>query len=266
MRHTPSDLSVFSAYGTGRQKLVAWGVPTLGRVSMRWVSAHYMLAMPTNTTPVHIYCEGKEVGEARNEIIARALGMENAEREVTHVFFLDDDVLPHPYAFKKLFAAERDIISGLYFLKSPVPTPLVFREEGAGTYTWTPGELVECEAHGMGLTLIRTEVFKRLRDETDLGIDSHGYPAWFKTLRDHQILTPDGQPGVVNETEDVYFLKRARALGYQPCVDTSAEAFGWHWDQSTQKAYPLKQWAEYQRTGTFTWDTPSGPVKWGEAA
>lgn len=268
MSRGSGDKAQFVSYGTGRRKLVAWCVPTFGMVSARWVAAHYRLGQPSNVAAVHLYVEGREVGDARNDLIARALAFDDASREVSHVFFLDDDVLPHPEALKKLHADDRDIVSGLYYMKYATPTPLVFHEEGEGVATrWTPGDIVDCAAHGMGLTLIKTAVLRRMRDELDLGVDQHGNPAWFRTLRDQAIVTPEGAKAFVNETEDVYFLKRARSLGYQPCVDTSPQAFGWHWSQEQHRAYPLKQWTEYQTTGRITWpDTAVGAVAWEDVA
>ena len=269
MSRAAGDASVFSAYGSGRRKVVVFGIPSLGRVSLRFLEAHYRLAQPTNASVIHVYCEGKPVAEARNQIVAQALAFDDGEREVTHVFFLDDDVLPHSEAFKKLAADGRDVVAGLYYLKTAVPTPMVLMDDGDGVArSWVPGELVECSAHGMGLTLVRAEVFRRMRDETDIGTDEFGLPAWFRTLKDQRVLTPQGHEAHVNETEDVYFLRRARSLGYRPCVDTSAQAFGWHWAQAEQRAYPLKQWAEYVRTRRVTWDADAGgpPVVWEQVA
>lgn len=269
MSRGSADTSVFQSYGDGKRRVVAMCVPSLGRVSLLFLKHHYELGIPTNVPVVHVYVEGKEVGDARNECVARSLAMETEETQVSHIFFLDDDVLASRMAFKKLYADDRDIVAGLYFLKTPVATPMVLMDEGGVPKTWRPGDIIDCAGHGMGLTLIKTEVFKRLRDETDLGVDRFGYPCWFKTLRDHQVFRPDGSPAIVNETEDVYFLKRARALGYQPCVDTSADAFGFHFAHNEKRAYPLKQWFEWNAKGTITWDLDDGSgqqVVWGKVA
>jgi hypothetical protein len=37
----------------------------------------------------------------------------------------------------------------------------------------------------------------------------------------------------------MHFLTRARALGYQPAVDTAAAAFAWHFDTKRGVGYPL---------------------------
>ncbi len=112
MSRGAGDQAVYTSHGNGRVKMIAFCIPTLGRVSMRFLEAHYQLGMPTNVPVVRVYVEGKEVGDARNECVARALQFDDGdEREITHIFFLDDDVLPHPEALKKLYAADRDIVS-----------------------------------------------------------------------------------------------------------------------------------------------------------
>jgi hypothetical protein len=200
--------------------------------------------------------------------VAKALQMELEDPSVrcSHVFFLDDDVLVHPDALLKLASHQRPIVSGLYYAKQSVATPLVLSGEyGGTTRSWVPGELVDCWAHGMGCTLIDADVFRTMRD-AGLETDPHGYPAWFKTSRDAALVTPDGVGAIGNQTEDVHFLARAGQLGYQPCVDTSPQTFAFHWDAKRQTAYPQKQWREFCETGRITWQTDQGAVTWEAAA
>ena len=254
------------------REFIARGIPTFGTVNVFWATRCFaQLRHPMNRTIRDYIVVGNEVGLARNHIIELALGAEERDPSVrcSHVFFLDDDVLVHPDGLLKLLADDRPIVSGLYFAKSSVPQPLVLHEEGKGVATkWQPGDIVDCWAHGMGLTLIRTEVFRRMRDQIDLGVDECGRPAWFKTTRDKPLYRNDGTMVFVNETEDVWFLRHAASLGYQPCVDTSAAAFGFHWAEAEKQAYPLDQWHEFNDKGTITWpDTRDGnPVVWGQAA
>lgn len=271
MSRGASDKVEHIVRSTERRSFIAMGFPTFGVVNIGWASRVFaQLRHPMNTVVRHYIVEGNEVGLARNEIVARALEVEDHDPSIrcSHVFFVDDDVLVHQDALLKLHAHDRDIVSGLYFSKTSVPDALILMEEGTAR-RWTPGELVECWAHGMGLTLVKSEVFRRMRDELELGEDSLGNPAWFRTTRDAVLTRPDGMPAIHNQTEDVYFLRKAAQLGYSPAVDTSHQAFGFHWAQGERRAYPLKQWDEFVRTGgrRITWtDTPDGrPVVWGEA-
>jgi hypothetical protein len=218
-----------------------------------------------NTIQKHIYCVGKEVGDARNEIVARALALEQDDPTIrcSKVFFLDDDVLVHPDVLLKLLEHHRPIVSGLYYTKTSVPTPLVLQGDYEGVArSWMPGELVECHGHGMGICLIDADVFRRVRDELPIGVDRFGYPAWFATTKDAAVLTAAGTRRVMNQTEDMRFLGFARALGYTTAVDTSPQAFGWHLDTKTMQGYPLKQWQEFTERGTITWETEKGAVTW----
>lgn len=246
------------------------GIPTFGTVNIFWASRVFgMLRHPMHRDLRQYVIVGQEVGLARNQIVARALDVERQDpsRRCSHVFFVDDDVLVHPEALLQLMSHGVPIVSGLYFAKTSVPQALVLMEEGV-VRTWRPGEVVNCWAHGMGLTLVEADVFRRLRDETDLGTDAQGFPNWFETTRDGLVLRQDGTPALQNQTEDVAFLRKAAAIGYQPRVDTGPQAFGFHWAQAEQRGYPLKQWFEFQQHGRITWtDTPDGvPVVWEQAA
>ena len=246
------------------REFIALCVPTFGQVHIYWASKLFGERRdPMNRDVRNFVCIGKEVGAARNELVQKVLEHEERTgRRCSHVFFVDDDVIIHPEVLVKLLEADRDIVSGLYYAKTAVAQPLVLMEDGLSR-SWVPGELVDCWAHGMGITLIRTDVFRRLRDETPLGVDDYGMPGWFKTVREVELYGANGHTVVRNQTEDISFLRKAAALGYQPCVDTSAQAFGWHWAAGEHRAYPLKQWVEFQQKGTITWETDAGPVVWG---
>jgi hypothetical protein len=269
MSRGASDSVSVSLYETAARPVIALGIPSFGMVHLFFTARLINLRMPMNRIVRHFYIVGKEVGDARNEIVSKALaiGQDDPTVRCSHVLFLDDDVLFHPDALLKLLSHQRPIVSGLYYSKCSVPTPLVLHGEFEGTAkSWTPGDLVECAGHGMGLTLIEADVFRRMQAECDLGVDPHGYPAWFKTTRDDMVLRPDGVPSVFNQTEDMAFLNRAVQLGYQPAVDTSAQTFGWHLDTKTMTAYPPAQWKEFLSTGKITWPTDNGPVVWENAA
>lgn len=268
MSRGAADTIDIRTYPSGPRPVIALGIPSFGMVHLFFAARLYNLKMPMHRIVRHFYIVGKEVGQARNEIVARALQIEQDDPSLrcSHVFFLDDDVLCHPEALTKLLAHQLPIVSGLYYAKTQVPTPLVLHGDYGGVArSWTPGDVVPCAGHGMGLTLIDADVFRRLRDETDLGVDAGGHPNWFTTRRDESILRADGVPAVMNQTEDMAFLERAKALGYQPHVDTSAQAFGWHLDTRTMAAFPSKQWAEFTTAGTVTWETAAGPVVWRDA-
>lgn len=261
-----NDTINIAVHDAGPREVLAIGIPSFGMVHLFFCGRLFNLRHPMNRIVRQYYVVGKEVGAARNEIAANALGIDSAQEKCTKLLFLDDDVLFHPDALLKLLSHDRPIVSGLYYTKTSVPTPLVLHGQYGGTARgWTPGDLVECEGHGMGLCLIDTEVLRRVRDECDIGVDKFGFPAWFETKKDVDVLRADGTPSFHSSTEDWNFLEKARSLGYRPCVDTSPQTFAWHIDTKQMRIYPEKQWHEYQTRGTITWDTNRGPVVWGQS-
>lgn len=265
MSRGAADSVEMTMHPSGPRPVIAICIPSFGMVHLMFVGRYYHLRMPMNTIQKHFYCVGKEVGAARNELVAAALKLEEHDPSIrcSKIFFLDDDVLVHPDVLLKLLEHNRPIVSGLYYTKTTVPTPLVLHGEFEGTAThWTPGELVECHGHGMGICLIDADVFRRVRDELAIGVDQFGFPAWFKTTKDAAVVDANGRRQIQNQTEDMRFLGLARQLGYTTAVDTSPQAFGWHLDTKAGVCYPLKQWEEFRSAGTITWETEKGPVTW----
>jgi hypothetical protein len=113
----------------------------------------------------------------------------------------------------------------------------------------------------MGLTLVRTDVYRRMARECDLGRDRYGRPAWYRTTGAETATVEDGVMWM-GGTEDLYFLDAAGRLGYRPIVDTSRLAFGWHYDRERRQGYPKKQWGQRLRGEPIVWDTPDGPIAW----
>lgn len=257
---------------TARQdRVIFLAVPTFGTVSIRWHAHLMQLQNPVNRSVYHAYGLGWEVGQARNYLVQQALDLKTSQGfTVSHVFFVDDDVLVPPYALSNLLARNRPIVSRLYYAKTPAPQPLLLLDAFGGTAEdlvreSAPNSLIECYAHGMGCTLIELRVFRELR-EAGLAPDEtlpngQVLPQWFKTTRDARIIAGHGEPIaaaapgssapiVYNQTEDVYFLSHAAELGYRAAVDTGV--FGFHWQESEKRAYPLHLWEEYLKTGDVT--------------
>jgi hypothetical protein len=234
-------------------RVIYLGVPTFGQVSIRWHAHMMQLQSPLNRSVFHGYGLGWEVGQARNYLVDQALSWQNEHgHTVSHVFFVDDDVLIPPYALSVLLSRKRPIVSGLYYAKTPTPQPLILTDPLGGVLDPVPrNQVVECYAHGMGCTLIEIGVFRALLEhglvEYETFQGGQRLPQFYKTTRDKLTQNDAGTPTIGNETEDVHFLKLAAQLGYRAAVDTGV--FGFHWDQKGQQAYPLHLWDEFQRTG-----------------
>lgn len=248
-----------------RDRVIFLGVPTLGVVSIRWHAHLMQLQNPLNRSVYHAYGLGWEVGQARNYLVQQALAFRSGQgHTVSHVFFVDDDVLIPPYALSNLLARNRPIVSGLYYAKTPAPQPLLLLDAFGGTAERAiveapPNSVIECYAHGMGCTLIELRVFREMRD-AGLAPDERlptgqTVPQWFKTTRDGVSQAAGEAVVVTNETEDVHFLRNAATLGYRAAVDTGV--FGFHWDEGGRQAYPRHLWDEFNRTGNVTIGTPA---------
>jgi hypothetical protein len=253
-----------------KKRTIARCTPSLGTVSIWWVQSAEQMLWPMNLSKTTLFMRdwvGDEIAENRNRLVDLALGLENDDMEVTHLFWLDDDVIVMRGALHQLLGHDRDIASGVYFSKDPDPVsrPLIIPGPGAGTERFIPNRAYETWGCGMGLTLVRTDLYKRMRDELNLPRDRYGHPEWYRTTGkagQHDSIEMDGGIAFHGGTEDLYFCRSAAKLGVHPLIDTSKHAFGFHWDEKGQRGYPEKQWQEWIHDEPIVWDTPSGPVVW----
>lgn len=228
------------------RKHYAIGIPTFGTTSMRWTLAYQALALPMNSKVARVVKQGFEIGVARNWVVSDVLSM---DPRPTHIFFMDDDVIPAtPWPFLRLLTHKVDVVAGVYFLKGEYGQPLAFRPPGMGTEPYDPRRgLVPIWGIGMGITLIRTQVFDDLSTNLDLGTDELGNPRWFYTSGD--------KPGESQATEDLWFCEhRLHKLGITPHVDMSPQCFGWHYELKDHTAHPRRQWEEFLKTGSVNWE------------
>jgi hypothetical protein len=210
-------------------------VPTLGRVNIRWVKQTMNLRVPMNTTRYDsiVTAIGLSVDEARNRIVRECLAIPS----ISHLLWLDDDVLVDPMALCQLYYDQRDIVAGYYYTKNPTcPEPLVLEQRSGGVRTSFDGGIIPVYAHGMGLTLIRRHVFETIE------------PPWFQTVKGGQTAPHE----ITDHTEDTYFCARAAEHGFTCHVDTST--FGFHWDEDLQMASPWQAWRRH--TNGEPWDLP----------
>jgi hypothetical protein len=132
-------------------------------------------------------------------------------KEFTHHLFLDDDlVLLKPDLLMRLLSRNLPIVSGLYFRADFPHYPIILKEYGIDdtlmheyVYADKPyprDKLLDCDACGAGLLLIRRDVYEKLK------------PPYFKWDAERQI------------GEDIWFCHKVREAGYQLRVDTGAVA------------------------------------------
>lgn len=244
-------------------KFIAICVPSRGVVSIQWSICFTDISHPLNVGTVKVVRAGLPAGEARNWCVAQAFNFaKNDNSELTHIFWLDDDVLIHKYVINQLYSRKVPIVAGPYFTKCPISEPVILPDSNCGTMDFAPDSFLKVYGVGFGCCLIHAEVFTRMEAECDLGKDQFGNTNFFVVSTKVDVPSIAGVQKKFTQTEDIYFLDNARKLGYDVWLDSTQYAFGWHFDYRTQKGYPEKQFAEWEANRTVTWDTPAGPVVW----
>lgn len=165
-----------------------------------------------------VYATNAMVDWARNHLVGLALGHHS---EPTHIMWVDGDMVIPQDAIEKLLAHDADMVSGLYFQRTPPHLPVVYDVE--------PFEMMvedlditkfqQVEGVGMGCFLARTSVYRKMEEY-------FGDQMW------HQATWPAAG-------EDVWFFRRAKKMGLELWLDPDVEAghvredvvMKGHWDR-----------------------------------
>ena len=199
---------------------VVVGIPSFGMVSTYFLQARSTQQFPLVSSAVDKIVLNKPIAEARNEIVQYAL-----DQGANYIYWLDDDVIPPPDAFLKMFMAQKDIVNGVYWSKSNPPMPLMFRNHLEGPYLdWHVGDFIEVDAAGNGLTLVRTDVYRTISEK----IGGPWYSTDYTSFKNATVSS-------ANNTEDLYFYWKARNAGFKVWVDTSIQAY--HFEKNQQILY-----------------------------
>ncbi len=141
------------------------------------------------------------MGVARNTIVERFL-----KRDSECLLFLDSDQLFKPKnLFQRLLDINADIAAGISFKKAYPYYPTIYRDYDGERFqpisNYPRNKIIEVDAVGMFCTLIKREVFERMK------------PPWFefKKTKDKGELIG----------EDLVFCRKAKQLGFVIKVDTS---------------------------------------------
>lgn len=229
---------------------VVIGIPSFGMVSTWFMTSLRGQQFPLVSSAIDKIVLNKPIAEARNEIVQFAL-----DQGANYIYWLDDDVIAPPNAFLNLYRHHKDIINGVYWSKSNPPMPLLFRGHLDGPYwDWHVGDLIEIDAAGSGLTVVKTDVYRNIE------------PPWYST----EYVSFPGVPGTVgsppNNTEDLYFYWKAKKAGYQVWADTSVQAL--HFEKNSGVLYGMPPnapqafpaWEVKPKGSKLIADIGSGPV------
>lgn len=199
--------------------LVLVATPTLEHrpISWAWMDSVSALQFPLGASVSRYRVHGKDVAEARNDIVQTALGM-NAD----YILFIGDDNLPPPNLFNLLHRHRKDLVTGVYWTKQFPSSPYIWRGLLRGPFVdWKYGEFCEVDFAGVDALLAHTDVFR--------AID----PPWFS----REWVFEPGQVPLPHLTEDFFFYSLAREKGYRLWCDTAAQLG--HQDRATGAIFGL---------------------------
>jgi hypothetical protein len=182
-----------------RAKAMPPGIICIPSMAQMWtMSAYAIFAGMQKPEGSFTLVEGPaSIAEKRNVAVRHLLERSQLE----WILFMDSDMVPETDTLLRLWQSKREIVSGLYFQRSP-PYPAA-----AGWHGGTPerpelrnqfvspadvtGGMIQVDFVGAGCLLVRREVFERVPSP------------WF--------LHPDQTPG---GHEDVYFCAAAQEAGF----------------------------------------------------
>jgi len=157
------------------------------------------LQRPNNCFTMTVH--GQSPAKSRNMIVEKAF-----EHECTHIFFLDDDMIPPEDTLIKLLAHNKEIVTGLYLLRSFPHRPALFDkayDNGKCKFTNMTDDkegLTKAVNCGLGCVLIETNVFRHL---------TKPYVRLGEILEDEWC-------------DDVGFFNRCRKAGFEVWCDMNA--------------------------------------------
>jgi hypothetical protein len=152
------------------------------------------------------------ISRARNTLTAKFLATEGS----THLMFVDADIGWEPWHLLVMLDAQKDVIGGLYPMKS---MPIKWCVNGIPGQENVEGNLIEVSKTGTGFMLIKREVFEKLNGHpatkpfaNDIGLDP-SLNQYMKTYFDTAVR--EGR----YYSEDWTFCENWRDIGGQVWVD-----------------------------------------------
>ena len=152
---------------------IPMGVVVVVASSGRYVPLEWALSIATLSYPVGMHhawlankkdpAKGFTRAQQREQLAERALAL-GAE----YMMCFDDDTVPPAHAIQSLWYVlsqhpEAGICGGIYCTKEEQPSPIVFKELGAGPFwNWTLGEIFPCKGLGLGCMMVRMSALKTL--------------------------------------------------------------------------------------------------------
>jgi len=197
-----------------------------GTVSMDWMLHMDKLRhfIPVGLFWKYVIVQGED-GYAVNRI---KVIQEARKQNFEWVLFIDDDVFVPYDVIQKLLSHQKDVVTGVYWVKGNQEDPVIFEKEGAGPmYNFPVGELFKIAGSGLGCCLINMKVFDAFEKE--------GIP-FFK--ENWVLKLPDGRNMKCSIGEDHYFFHMAQELGFDTWCDGNILCD--HYDVNKKIYYPSR--------------------------
>jgi hypothetical protein len=146
--------------------------------------------------------ENGPIDTLRNDLVIKAM-----QNGVTHIIFMDTDMVYHPKTITRLLSHKVPIVGALCYRRYPPFDPLLLRGDPTTGYEsidkWEEGALVEVDATGTGCLIFDMQIFRKM-------------PApWFK-FRENPNNNIGGIIG-----EDIGFCWDLKRAGHRIYVDTT---------------------------------------------
>jgi FkbM family methyltransferase len=182
-------------------KKILIAIPTAKNIEVETFKSIYDLTVPEGYTTEFQYFYGYQIDQIRNLIADWA-------KQYDYLFSVDSDIVLPRDTLVKMLAADKDIISGLYIQRIPgTQTVEIYMDTPGGGCTNIPYALlenrgiVEVAGCGFGCCLVKGEVFRKM---------SYPHFQYKSSLTMQETVS-----------EDVYFCKKARSLGFTVWADPS---------------------------------------------
>jgi hypothetical protein len=164
---------------------------------------------------------------ARNAIVGAALEA-YAQGAITHLWWLDDDIVVPPGTLEKLFACEEPIVGAVYYANNLKPVAYDINPEFKWLESVPSKGLYHVGGLGMGCTLIDCKVLIEMQEHFHDSV-------WFATSTHFQ---KDETP--IFYGEDVWFFKRLAEMGYNAYLNCDITCGHVHYSTIDENAYKVK--------------------------
>lgn len=180
--------------------------------------------MGVNVAYAPVHCQNPKTGSQGlpRDLAAEYIVQSAIDSDTPYIMFVDDDVeLPYGacrHLMQTLASSDDDVMcaGGIYVTKQAAPEPVVFSDISLGAnWRWKKDTIFPCELIGLGCSLWKTEVFRRIEKP------------WFR----------DVDTSTLSCTDDAFFFAKMKLAGYKALAD--AYVLPTHWDYETGKGYCL---------------------------